>query len=463
MEIFSSEYLNISNEFERLGIFDSVVTKDSPFFINILRLKETTEPDFTNAYLKINRYFQDIALLLNNSSSNTERTYREAVRKFSFSEVNGINLGFSQSASGSGFGRRLSKQVISSAYEIIKKGSIQPEIFHLVGLFEDGIGPDRLSDMIATLILDEIKIYSKRLYLELGITPESRPHLDFVDGIVQNSYKTCDLLLLPIQILQELPIARSWDDIDRIISENEAIRKELNEFIGNEWRQYSSSQKKQFIKEQIFLNPERCNRVILEYQKSKIPAINLEDTPDYYSKFIFMNNKQSLFMENVNTLITPLEFTFAALNTLKAWVENNNGAKIIQDSDSRTREKTFQLLFQLVCLGNIENNQLDLSAEPNAGRGPVDFKISRGEEKVVCEIKLSSNPQYKHGYEVQIREYARAEKAQEMIYIFVDVGNSGRLETIKQIAEADTEEPKPHLFMIDAVLKESASTYAPKI
>ncbi len=38
-----------------------------------------------------------------------------------------------------------------------------------------------------------------------------------------------------------------------------------------------------------------------------------------------------------------------------------------------------------------EINNLDISPESNTGRGPVDFKISREEDKTVIEIKLTSN------------------------------------------------------------------------
>lgn len=43
------------------------------------------------------------------------------------------------------------------------------------------------------------------------------------DGLIVNPYKGCEILLLPIDILHELPIAQCWDDIDRVVSENENI------------------------------------------------------------------------------------------------------------------------------------------------------------------------------------------------------------------------------------------------
>lgn len=63
------------------------------------------------------------------------------------------------------------------------------------------------------------------------------------------------------------------------------------------------------------------------------------------------------------------------------------------------------------------DNNIDMSFEANEGPGPVDLKLSRGNDKTVIEIKLSSNAQYLHGFEVQIEEYARAENTNNKIYV----------------------------------------------
>ena len=54
-------------------------------------------------------------------------------------------------------------QVISDAFDIVKKGILYPEIFQLVSLFEENIGPDRLSDMISTIIYPDMVAYTKRI------------------------------------------------------------------------------------------------------------------------------------------------------------------------------------------------------------------------------------------------------------------------------------------------------------
>ena len=54
--------------------------------------------------------------------------YKEAVKRFDFPEVNGINLGFSSGTHGAGFGPMLREQIIKDAYEIIQSGSEQAHI-----------------------------------------------------------------------------------------------------------------------------------------------------------------------------------------------------------------------------------------------------------------------------------------------------------------------------------------------
>ena len=89
--------------------------------------------------------------------------------------------------------------------------------------------------------------------------------------------------------------------------------------------------------------------------------------------------------------------------------------------------------------------------------------MSRGKDKTLAEIKLSSNDQYLHGYQNQIQEYAKAEKTRNLIYVFVDVGNPGRLKTLRMLHRKNLAQgiDCPELVIIDARKKRAASTYVP--
>ena len=107
----------------------------------------------------------------------------------------------------------------------------------------------------------------------------------------------------------------------------------------------------------------------------------------------------------------------------------------------------------------IKTNNLDISFESDAGRGPLDVKVSRGVDKSLCEIKLSTNSQYLHGYQNQVEEYAKAECIDKLFYAFVDVGNPGRLKTIKDLHQSNLDNgiKCPKLIIIDSTEKKSAS------
>ncbi len=49
---------------------------------------------------------------------------------FDFSEVNGICLGYAKETSGAGFGAGLGSQVISTAFDIVKSGVMDPEFLN---------------------------------------------------------------------------------------------------------------------------------------------------------------------------------------------------------------------------------------------------------------------------------------------------------------------------------------------
>ena len=108
-------------------------------------------------------------ILLDSSKSKEDKLYRAALKLFHFPGVSGINLGVSETGIDAGFGSVLSKQVINDAFDIVKSGSEQPEIFQLVGLFEKNVSADRLSDMIATIILPDIRNYTIGINRKLNI------------------------------------------------------------------------------------------------------------------------------------------------------------------------------------------------------------------------------------------------------------------------------------------------------
>ncbi len=89
-------------------------------------------------------------------------------------------------------------------------------------------------------------------------------------------------------------------------------------------------------------------------------------------------------------------------------IENQDGYKIFYVKGKPVeRESDLHILFKLVWEGSLSS----VDAEVNNGRGPVDFKVSRGaNDKTLVEFKLASNPQLERNIENQVAIYENANK-----------------------------------------------------
>lgn len=463
--ILVSDYLGIDFEiFDENGIFDAVINRDSAFFINLLRLKDAKVTEFAESYQHINDFFSTIATLLDNADDNTmkDKCFKTVYKKFEFSEVNGINLGFSKSKTGSGWGKTLRTQVAKDAYVMVKKGCKAPELFHLLQLFEENIGPDRLSDMIATIILPDIINYTKRIEKELKINLEQYPNEIFVDDLWINPKKNCPFLFVPTEILHELPVAKDWEEIEDVVFKNNAIRQEINYEIGEEWTKWATRERKEYLKNHIFSDKDACSRVLDGYKKSKLDEYNLSEDDKYFILKLWQRVKGEFEVESHYQNGKELKSMSAAceiVEIFKDWVENNRGWSEILATDTSSREKSVQRLIHLSGKHYVKVNNFDLSCEANEGPGPVDFKISKGTDKTVVELKLSTNADYLHGYEEQVEKYAKAENTNNMVYILVDVGNPIRVGKLLELHRINVEEGKnvPEVIIIDSKEQKSAS------
>ncbi len=456
-----SDYLGLGDELDLRGVFDPIMNEDSNFFINLQRLKKTSIPEFSNSYQRIQDYFRRIIKLLD-KAQNADKTdvfYKQALKLFDFSEVNGICLGYAKGKKGTGFGPVLSKQVINTAFSIVKAGINDPEFFELLPLFQENVGADRLSDMIATLIIEDIKEYTKRVNNELGINSDNYPEYQFREGFLINPFKEDILLLVPIDVLHKLPVAESWEEIDLVVVQNSTLRAEMNDEVAQEWTKYSTKERKSYLRQTVFEAPDAFNRVLNGYRIEELDEFDPTIDFQYFLSKVWQSIEKNFSCKSEIAVSDSYSASMDLINLFKRWVENNKGWEVICSVESRKREKLLQRIVHGFGLSLIETNNLDISCEPDEGRGPVDFKISRGQDITIIEVKLTSNNQYLHGYEVQIEEYGRAERTDHMIYVLIDMGNPLKVKKVQGLHDKLYNEGNnpPALIIIDAAEKKSAS------
>lgn len=136
---------------------------------------------------------------------------------------------------------------------------------------------------------------------------------------------------------------------------------------------------------------------------------------------------------------------------------------LYEASGKPKHESAAQKLFYGIGDTYCEANDLDLSRESNAGRGPVDFKVSKGySTRVVVEAKLTTNPQLLHGFTTQLAEYQKAEKTSTSVYLVIDVGGpTKRINAFTRLLkQSETDGQRvPLVIFVDGIPKASASKF----
>jgi hypothetical protein len=105
---------------------------------------------------------------------------------------------------------------------------------------------------------------------------------------------------------------------------------------------------------------------------------------------------------------TTLEETRKKIEFLKHVIEDQDGYKIFYVKGKPVeRERDLQILFKLVW----EGSPSSVDSEVNNGRGPVDFKVSRGAvDNTLVEFKLASNSQLERNIVNQLAIYEKANR-----------------------------------------------------
>lgn len=106
----------------------------------------------------------------------------------------------------------------------------------------------------------------------------------------------------------------------------------------------------------------------------------------------------------------------------------------------------------MVLLTDCRANMLYLSREPNAGSGPVDFKLSKGyNAKVNLEVKLSTNSGLIHGFEKQLPIYDKAEQSHYSIFLVIVMRGAIKINKMRIMAKNQREQGlrTPTMILID--------------
>lgn len=456
-------------DFDRTGALDPILGVDTRLFIDPSLLKHTTVPELRGSHAKIAEHFANVLRVVRFIRDEDDAFWRNADRMLTFPEVQGLCIGYSsKGVAGKGTGPLKRRRLIGTITQLAQAGCVDEAIFELVGAFEEGIGPDLISDMVAKIIMPDLISFTQRVCSDLGLPMETLVYSKNLppEDLPFHPDSKSPIILVPKQILRDLPVAETFADICWIVEHNVALREELNKLIVGSIRSLATAERKRQVKEAFIQHPEVLAQVIRAYEAAGARFYDFKDDPS--GETIWYSVSKTLPQSSALALALPakprLDDVFAVAESIclhfQRLLEDNQLCRLLYDQQGRRKhESAAQLLFFGVASAYCEANDLDLSPESDGGRGPVDFKVSAGfKGKVLVEIKLTSNLQLAHGFKKQLPIYQAAEGAQQGIYLVVHNGGitEGRWDAFSRLVLA-AGPAAPKVIVVDGTVRKSAS------
>jgi hypothetical protein len=118
---------------------------------------------------------------------------------------------------------------------------------------------------------------------------------------------------------------------------------------------------------------------------------------------------------------------------LKSEIEKNGAYRLFYNKgEPIQRESDLQILYRLTWYASPS----DFNSEVNNGRGPVDFKVSRGnKDKTLVEFKLARNSKLRQNLEKQVQIYEDANRTKKSLKVIFCFSNAERQKVHKILKE----------------------------
>jgi hypothetical protein len=452
------------------GLIDPFIDVDTQLFIDPVLLEKSSNPEIaTNAVERFRDHFTKFIRLVAISKQQGDVAWRNARRFLDLSEPPENGLGYGGSGrSGASRPIDVREAIMRTAKEILDLGADDPEMISIMGFLEEDVGPDTISDFTTRVIMPELAAITQTFCKANGV-PVARNTIvpDYELPLIANkSGAMVPMVLVPRDIVRDLPVANDWSDIEAAAFENARIRTRVNAMLGAiinptvadrklALRAFATGSNDDF---DLFLQTVKENVSFYDPNEDALAYYRLKDIfangfPDIQSTTKFDLRKGP---EEVKKVV------YETLEMFQHHVENGNLWEELWTGDKPKKERAAQLIYYAIADCFCKANNVDISPEASMGGGPIDFKFSDGyEARVLLEMKRCSGT-VKHGYEKQLEIYKDASRTNYGIFVVMNYGSdtlATKLSEIRQIQKARLEagEEASEILVIDARKKASAS------
>lgn len=461
-----STYFDVDPDaFDRAGLLDPYINTDTPLFIDPLLIDKSSNQILTSKGLEqFRNHFEKLVRLLTIVEEEGDPAWLAAEKQLSLREPAENGLGYSKRArAGTSRPREVRKQLLRTTRKIISLGSKDPEMLSLMGFLEPGVGSDTISDFTTKAMTDALAEITHAFCKANGVNLRTNALSSINLPIVERKGEDKPFVLIPRDVLRDLPVTDSWRDVWEATEHNQALRDKVSVMLAG-IAEPTIKEQKEAIKRAVTQSSEIFDQFLKVVKSSATSYDQNDDLMGYYAFRKYLNEHPPMPSgSQYDPRKGPTEIykvIFDALNVFKHHVENGNLWEALWAGAQQKRERASQLLFFAIADAYCRAHNVDVSGEPNMGGGPVDFKFSDGYwSKVVVELKKSGR-QVEHGYKRQLERYKKASQTEFAVFVVIDYGDGGnkirKIQKFRQDALASGQRAS-EIVVIDARKKPSAS------
>ena len=465
--LFSSKFGIRPADLAEAGLLDPILNADTKLFLDPLLVAKSNNPIIKKRGTKaLDEGFTNVVELADLSAADGDAAFKGAVKALNLDERSETGLGYGgTSTRGSSRPVELRRRIVRTTKEIVTLGEKNPSMIPLMAIFEEGVGPDTLSDLATNLLLPTLCKITETFCLKHAVTVRPFGAQYAECSLPENPFRPGEpVILVPRDLLRDLPLAADWSDVSRVVFEVKEIRDQVNRMVGD-LAKATVSEKKAALRRAALSSRKSIHEIIAAVVGASDSYDESADLDGHYLFREFLGRDRTPFKgllrkpktKNQDTLRATVEEIIERFTSL---VEDNNLWELLWNKTYPRHERAGQLLFFAVANVICAANDVDISPETNAGGGPVDFKFSTGfRGRVLVELKLSTGAVV-HGYKKQLEVYKKASKSEAGILIVIDVGKIGRkLRTIEKERDAAQArgETTSDICYVDARRRRSAS------
>lgn len=416
--------------------FDPLLNEDTKLFIDPFLIYLDTDPFWTNAHTQLMEFFNVVLKTLAQSGFKKESSlYQKAKHLLLYPEPPEFCLGLSkESIFGAGSAKGLQDGMLEGAATTIKLGLDSLKHFEELALFGEQIGPDRIGDITCNVLKPEFVEYTQEIARRhaiplvtvnvrtCGWDPTGRTWKPGLVELPKNPIASkltghpVGVLLTPKRFLRRIPSIdpqEFWDFAWE--NEPEQMRAEFSGMIG------------QRVDAKTIARFARTHRVALTryldaLEQTKADPYDVDEDPALIVKRRDFEKQitESLAIMPPTTEAEFVNFVELLISNFKRCVEERGAWQMLWVEDRPRTERVVQSLFQTSAVQACEDRDVDISPESDAGRGSVDFKVSKGWRlRVLLELKLAKSSSFKRNLKNQTEIYVKAEGCDRGYFVVI--------------------------------------------